>query len=89
LLSTSFNRDVPQEVVRRILDYDSHRMTGRYAQLSDTTIRRRWEAARKVNINGETVTLDPTGRWPRQPGPASGLAVPPRPCPTATAGCPW
>jgi integrase len=55
------NRDVPQEVVRRILDHDSHRMTARYATLSDTTIRRHWEAARKVNIKGETVTLDPAG----------------------------
>lgn len=55
------NRDVPQEVIRRILDHDSHQMTGRYAQLSDTTIRRHWEAARKVGINGETVTLDPDG----------------------------
>ncbi len=55
------NRDVPQEVVRRILDHDSHRVTGRYAQLSDTTVRRHWEAARKVNINGETVRLDPDG----------------------------
>jgi len=60
-LPTSFNRDVPEEVVRRILDHDSHRMTARYAQLSDTTIRRHWEAARKVNINGQTVTLDPGG----------------------------
>jgi hypothetical protein len=55
------NRDVPEEVVRRILDHDSHRMTARYAQLSDKTIRRHWEAARKVNINGQTVTLDPDG----------------------------
>jgi len=55
------NRDVPQEVVRRILDHDSHRMTRRYAQLSDTTIRRHREAARKVNINGQAVTLDPDG----------------------------
>ena len=55
------NRDVPQEVVRRILDHDSHMMTARYARLSDTTIRRHWEAARKVNINGEAVTLDPDG----------------------------
>jgi hypothetical protein len=60
-LPTSFNRDVPQEVVRRILDHDSHMMTARYARLSDTTIRRHWEAARKVNINGETVTLGPDG----------------------------
>jgi integrase len=55
------NRDVPQEVVRRILDHDSHAMTGHYARLSDTTIRRHWEQARKVNANGETVTLDPDG----------------------------
>jgi hypothetical protein len=55
------SRDVPQEVVRRILDHDSHLMTARYARLSDTTIRRHWEAARKVNVEGETITLDPDG----------------------------
>lgn len=55
------NRDVPQEVVRRILDHDSHAMTAHYARLSDTTIRRHWEAAQKVNFKGETVTLDPDG----------------------------
>jgi len=43
------------------LDHDSHVMTAHYARLSDTTIRRHWEAARKVNISGETVTLDPDG----------------------------
>lgn len=48
-------------MVRRILDHDSHVMTAHYARLSDTTIRRHWEAARKVNIKGETVTLDPDG----------------------------
>ncbi|MFI9559799.1 tyrosine-type recombinase/integrase [Nonomuraea endophytica] len=31
------NRDVPQEVVRKILDHDSHAMTAHYARLSDTT----------------------------------------------------
>ena len=55
------NRDVPQEVVRRILDHDSSQMTGHYARLSDTTIRRHWEKARKVNTSGQTVTLDPDG----------------------------
>ena len=55
------NRDVPQEVVRRILDHDSHLMTGHYARLSDTTIRRHWERARKVDANGEAVILDPDG----------------------------
>jgi integrase len=60
-LGTSFNRDVPQEVVRRILDHDSAQMTGHYARLSDTTIRRHWEKARKVNASGQAVTLDPGG----------------------------
>jgi integrase len=55
------NRDVPQEVVRRILDHDSHLMTGHYARLADTTIRRHWEQARKVNTHGQAVTLDPDG----------------------------
>jgi integrase len=55
------NRDVPQEVVRRILDHDSHAMTAHYARLHDTTARRHWEAARKVNIDGADVTLDPDG----------------------------
>jgi integrase len=65
------NRDVPQEVVRIILDHDSHVMTAHYARLHDTTVRRHWEAARKVNINGQAVTIDPDGplaeaAWVRQ-----------------------
>jgi len=55
------NQDVPQEVVRRILDHDSSQMTGHYARLHDTTVRRHWEAARKVSITGRAVTLDPDG----------------------------
>ena len=55
------NKDVPQEVIRKILDHDSHAMTAHYARLNDTTVRRHWEAARKVNIQGQTVTLDPDG----------------------------
>ncbi|MCG5216514.1 tyrosine-type recombinase/integrase [Streptosporangium sp. KLBMP 9127] len=82
------NRDVPQEVVRRILDHDSHEMTVRYAQLSDTTIRRHWEAARKVDINGEAVTLDPDGplaeaAWAKQRVGRATQALP-----TATAASP-
>ncbi len=59
--TTLINRDVPQEAVRRILDHDSHAMTAHYARMHDTTVRRHWEAARKVNAQGETVTLDPEG----------------------------
>jgi integrase len=55
------NRDVPQHVVQKILDHESAEMTAHYARLSDTTVRRHWEAARKVNSRGETVALDPAG----------------------------
>jgi integrase len=54
------NRDVPQEVVRRILDHDSPQMTAHYARLHDTTVRRHWEAARKVDITGHVI-VDPGG----------------------------
>jgi site-specific recombinase XerD len=57
--TTLINKDVPQHVVQKILDHDSPAMTAHYARLSDTTVRRHWEAARKVNHRGETVTLDP------------------------------
>lgn len=59
--TTLINLDVPQEVVRKLLDHDSHQMVAHYARLSDTTIRRHWERARKVNVSGEVVTLDPAG----------------------------
>lgn len=55
------NRDVPQEVVRVLLDHDSHKMTSHYARITDQTVRRHWEQATKVNINGERVALDPGG----------------------------
>ncbi|MEQ6326544.1 tyrosine-type recombinase/integrase [Mycobacterium canetti] len=55
------NRDVPQEVVRVLLDHESHGMTAHYARITDQTVRRRWEAATKVNIKGERVMLDPQG----------------------------
>lgn len=46
------NNDVPQEVVRRLLDHTSHITTARYARLADTTIREQWERAQKVHIRG-------------------------------------
>jgi site-specific recombinase XerD len=55
------NKDVPQEVVRKILDHDSPQMTAHYARLHDTTVREHWERAHKVNAQGETVILDPGG----------------------------
>jgi integrase len=69
--TTLINRDVPQEVVRRLLDHDSPQMTGHYARLHDTTVRRHWEQARKINIRGDDVVLDPAGQlgdaaWAKQ-----------------------
>jgi integrase len=55
------NNDVPQEVIRVLLDHQSTQMTAHYARMTDQTIRRRWEQATKVNIHGERVTLDPDG----------------------------
>jgi integrase len=54
------NRDVPQEVIRVLLDHESMQMTAHYA-ITDQTVRRRWEQATKVNINGERVAIDPDG----------------------------
>lgn len=51
------NNDVPQEVVRKLLDHTSTAMTAHYARLHDTTIREHWERARKVDIHGNTVTV--------------------------------
>jgi hypothetical protein len=58
---TSFNNDVSQEVVRRLLDHTSHTMTARYARLADTTIRTQWERARKVDIHGQPVDTSGDG----------------------------
>ena len=55
------NRDVPQEVVRVLLDHESYQMTAHYVRITDQTVRRQWEQAAKVNIKGERVTLDPDG----------------------------
>jgi integrase len=55
------NRDVPQEVIRVLLDHESTQMTAHYARITDQTVRRRWEQATKININGERVELDPDG----------------------------
>lgn len=36
-------------------------MTAHYARLNENTVRKHWEAARKVNIKGQTINLDPDG----------------------------
>jgi integrase len=59
--TTLINNDVPQHVIQKLLDHDSAEMTAHYARLSDDTVRRHWEAARKVNHRGEQVQVDPAG----------------------------
>ena len=36
-------------------------MTSYYAKITDQTVRRHWQEATKVNINGERVSIDPEG----------------------------
>jgi integrase-like protein len=83
------NRDVPQHVVQKILDHDSPLMTAHYARLSDKTVRKHWEKARKVDAVGQPVQISPYGplgdaAWARQQ--LSRATQAPR---TATASCPW
>ena len=75
------NNDVPQEVVRRLLDHTSHTMTARYARLADTTIREQWERAQKINIRGEPVDTSTDGpladaAWMKQNLSRAKMALP-------------
>jgi site-specific recombinase XerD len=51
------NANVPQHVVQQLLDHMSPEMTAVYARLHDTTIRRHWERAVKINADGQPVVL--------------------------------
>jgi hypothetical protein len=81
------NGDVPQEVVRRLLDHSTHHMTARYARLSQQTIRAKWEAARKVDIRGLDVS-PPEGPLADAEWMKNNLARAKRRYQTATAPCP-
>src|SRR5258707_318332 len=82
-LPTSFNRDVPQHVVQKILDHDSPDMTAHYARLSDKTVREHWDKARKVGATGQPVLISPDGppgcpSRPRNPSPTTRPSGRPR-----------
>ncbi|WP_083420293.1 tyrosine-type recombinase/integrase [Mycolicibacterium llatzerense] len=75
------NKDVPLEVVRKILDHSSWEMTAHYARLHDDTVRRHWERARKVDINGNAVTVDEDSpladaQWTKQHLARATMALP-------------
>jgi hypothetical protein len=86
-LPTSFNRDVPQHVVQKILDHDSAQMTAHYARLSDKTVREHWEKARKVVPKASPSRSGPTGRSATPSGLGSSYHGPPRRSRTATVSC--
>jgi hypothetical protein len=75
------NNDVPQEVVRKILDHSSWEMTAHYARLHDDTVRRHWERARKVDIHGNSVTINEDSpladaQWAKQHLARATMALP-------------
>lgn len=55
------NAGVPQHVVQRLLGHASPRMTARYAQIHDRTVREAFEryCAGRVSISGEHLDYDP------------------------------
>src|SRR6185436_8830920 len=63
------NHDVPQEVVRRLLDHTSHTMTAVYARLADTTIR-----GEPVDITVDGPLAD--GEWMKQNLARAKMALP-------------
>ena len=84
------NKDVPQEVVRRILDHDSHEMTAHLCP----AVRRHHPPAlgsrpARSMPQAKTSRSTQTGRSPRPPGPSSVSAGRRKPCRTAFAGFRW
>src|SRR6478752_4271860 len=43
------------------ITHESTEMTAHYARITDQTVRRQWEKATKVNVQGERVVIDPDG----------------------------
>src|SRR5260370_1080563 len=60
------NRDVPQEVVRVLLDHESHRMTSHYAKITDQTVRRRSEQATQDNTHAVVKPAGPGAEKTRE-----------------------
>ncbi|WP_405673686.1 tyrosine-type recombinase/integrase [Streptomyces sp. NBC_01530] len=66
------NRDVPQEVVRVLLDHSSGEMTAHYARLHDTRSAGTGRGPARSTSRARASRSIPTVRWPRPPGPSSG-----------------
>ena len=58
---TGFNAGVPQHVIQRLLGHASPRMTARYAQIHDHTVRDAFQryCAQRVDTTGDLVPYDP------------------------------
>jgi len=57
------NRDVPQEVVRVLLDHESSRMTAHYARITDQTVRRRWACIPRNSSGLSSFAVLGDGSW--------------------------
>ena len=44
------NADVPQHVVKQLMDHTSDLMTAHYARIGKQTVRQHWDQAQRVNI---------------------------------------
>jgi integrase len=69
------NRDVPQEVVRVLLDHSSGEMTAHYARLHDSTTPQSASTGRRPARSTSRARASPsipTALWLRLPGPSSG-----------------
>lgn len=55
------NTGVPQHVIQKLLGHASPRMTARYAQIHDSTVRHAFEAycQQRINTSGDVVPYDP------------------------------
>ena len=86
---TSFNRDVPQEVVRRILDHDSPQMTAHYARLHDDHRAPALGSRPQGRHHTAAQSLwTPTGRSPTPHGPSSDSARATQALPNGYCGLP-
>jgi hypothetical protein len=81
------NLDVPQEVVRKLLDHDSHQMVAHYAgsriRRSDGT----GSGPARSTSAGKSSPSILRDRSPRRPGRSSASRVRPRHCQMVTVDC--
>jgi len=81
------NRDVPQEVVRQILDHDSPQMTAHYAGCTTAPSGGTGKLPARSTSPGRPSCWTLTGRSLKRPGPSNAWAALLRPSRTGSAAC--